>query len=139
MKFGTLKSIGHNIASSLASGIGLMIGVYDMDVFGEASSGPEGFIEVDFLTGLAFGSPASAKLRQAIQLYAQALPDLCKSHGADASDFSELTARFSGAQRSERFRVTVADRHGKRSIDNYIGVPGTRPKILDHLGRVRGT
>jgi hypothetical protein len=51
MKFGTLKSIGHNVADSLASGVGLMIGVYEMDVFGEVTSTPEGFIEVDFLTG----------------------------------------------------------------------------------------
>jgi hypothetical protein len=47
MKFGTLKSIGHNIAESLASGIGMMIGVYEMDVFGEAAAAPQGYIEVD--------------------------------------------------------------------------------------------
>lgn len=35
MKFDTLRSIGHNIADSLGSGIGLLIGVYEMDVFGE--------------------------------------------------------------------------------------------------------
>lgn len=33
MKFGVLRSIGHNIADSLASGIGLMIGVYTTNVF----------------------------------------------------------------------------------------------------------
>jgi hypothetical protein len=43
MKFGELKSIGHNIADSLASGIGLMIGVYEMDIFGEAANSHEGY------------------------------------------------------------------------------------------------
>lgn len=74
MKFGTLKSIGHNIADSLASGIGMMIGVYQMDVFGEAASGPEGYIEVDFLTGQASGAPLSPELARALGLYAKALP-----------------------------------------------------------------
>ena len=38
MKHDELRSIGHNIADSLASGCGLMIGVYDMDIFGEAET-----------------------------------------------------------------------------------------------------
>jgi hypothetical protein len=59
MKFGTLISIGHNIADSLASGIGMMIGVYEMDVFSEAAATPEGFIEVDFLTGRSTGGNVS--------------------------------------------------------------------------------
>lgn len=42
MKFDTLRSIGHNIADSLGSGIGLLIGVYEMDVFGEAAGAPDG-------------------------------------------------------------------------------------------------
>lgn len=42
MKFDELKSIGHNIADALGSGIGLMISVYEMDVNGEASATPEG-------------------------------------------------------------------------------------------------
>src|ERR1043166_6803335 len=96
MKFGTLKSIGHNIAESLASGIGRMIGVYEMDVFGEAAAAPEGFIEVDFLTGEASGGKASPDLKRAVKLYADALSDLCKRHGVDPSDFQHLSARFSG-------------------------------------------
>jgi hypothetical protein len=44
-------AIGHNIADSLGSGVGLPIGVYFTDVFGEASRLPEGFIVIDFLTG----------------------------------------------------------------------------------------
>src|SRR5687768_9835920 len=115
MKFGTLKSIGHNIASSLASGIGLMIGVYEMNVFGEAAAAPEGFIEVDFLTGHSTGGKASPELERVLNLYAEALPDLCKRQGADVSDFVHLSARYWGQPRFERFAVTIEDRNGRRS------------------------
>jgi hypothetical protein len=47
MKFDELRSIAHNIADSLASGNGFLIGVYDMHLFGEASQSPEGFMTVD--------------------------------------------------------------------------------------------
>jgi hypothetical protein len=55
MKFDELRSIGHNIADSLASGIGLLIGFYDMNIFHEAHRSREGFITVDFLTGKTSG------------------------------------------------------------------------------------
>src|SRR3954468_13442194 len=96
MKFGTLKSIGHNIADSLAGGIGMMIGVYEMDVFGEAAATPEGFIEVDFLSGQSSGGKSSPELARALKLYAEALPGLCRRHGIDAAAFRRLSARYSG-------------------------------------------
>ena len=52
MKFGGLRSIGHNIAYSLATGIGLLVGVYGMNTFGEADRSREGFITVDFVQRL---------------------------------------------------------------------------------------
>ena len=138
MRYGTLKSIGHNIADSLASGIGLMIGVYEMDVFGEAAAAPEGFIEVDFITGETSGRQPSRELARSLKLYAEALPGLCERHGADISDFRQLTARYSRQSMGIGFTVTIEDRHGRRSADDFIGLPGRRPKVLDHLGRVRG-
>lgn len=104
MKFGTLKSIGHNIADSFASGIGLMIGVFEMDVFGEAAAAPQGFIEVDFLTGEAISGKASAELKRALKLYRDALPDLCKRHGAEETDFRHLSARFRKGRRRDSSR-----------------------------------
>ena len=55
MKHDQIRSVAHNIASSLASGTGLLIGMYEMNVFGEAASSPEGFIKIDFLTGTTSG------------------------------------------------------------------------------------
>jgi hypothetical protein len=137
MKFGELKSVGHNIADSLASGIGLMIGICEMDVFGEAAASKEGFIEVDFLTGAISGAKPSRLLARAARLYAEALPRLCERHGVSVSDFRALKARFSGTRMSQSFLVTVEGSNGRRSRDEYFGVPGKRARVLDPLGRIR--
>jgi len=96
VKHAVLTSIGHNIADSLASGIGLMIGVYDMDVYDEAFRSPEGFIDVNFLTGEASGTQVSHSLGRAVKLYTEALPSLCERQGAAVSDFKRLVVRYSG-------------------------------------------
>ncbi|PRA51826.1 hypothetical protein CQ062_19645 [Ochrobactrum sp. MYb68] len=98
MKFGELKSIGHNIADSLASGVGLMIGVYEMDIFGEAARSSEGYILVDFIHGTFSGAEPSASLSKAISLYTQALDELCRKHGTKANAFGELSALLSGCE-----------------------------------------
>ncbi|MEZ5830792.1 MAG: hypothetical protein R3D05_06395 [Dongiaceae bacterium] len=139
MKFGVLKSIGHNVADSLASGVGLMIGIQFTDIFAETAAGSEGFIEVDFLTGAVLAGKPSQDLSLALKRYAEALPELCKRQGADVSEFRQLGARFFGRHGSHCFTVTIEDRHGRRSTDEYVGLPGKRPKVLDHLGRVRRT
>lgn len=138
MKFAVLKSIGHNIANSLASRIGLLIGVYEMDdIFEAAACSPEGYVEVDFLAGTATGGQISPSLAQAIRLYAEALDRLCASQSVPLSAFRQLIARYSRDRLTRRFAVIVEDRNGRRSTDEYRGVPGARPKLLDDLGRIR--
>jgi hypothetical protein len=137
MKFGELKSIGHNIADSLASGIGLLIGFYTMDVFGEASRSPEGYITVDFLTGTCTAGIPSPSLTKAVALYKDALADLCKRQGISVSEFRELTVKYISNTLDRRFIVAIEDQQGRRSSDEYVGIPGKRPKVLDHLGRAR--
>ena len=127
MKLGKLKALGHNIADSLGSGIGMLIGVYEMDVYFEASSSTEGFIIVDFLKGTSTGGKTSAELDSAIAKYRAALPDLCAKHGLDMALIAELSARFGvDAVYGPHFTVTVASTDGKRSMDRYIGSPGKR-------------
>jgi len=94
MKLGVLKSIGHNIADSLASGVGLMVGVYQMDVFAEAAASEPGFITIDFLAATVSGSPVSTSLLRAIGLYRAAIPEFCQKHGVDPSLIKTLSARF---------------------------------------------
>jgi hypothetical protein len=127
MKFGELKSIGHNIADSLASGIGLLIGVYSTDVFGEALASPEGFITVDFLTGTTRGGKPSNGLRKAVSLYRDALSKLCERHGVEVSSFKTLTAQYGvDAVYGSQFTVTVEDQTGRTSVDQYFGMGGRR-------------
>lgn len=127
MKLGILKSIGHNIADSLGSGIGIMIGVYDMNVFVEAEGEPEGFVIVDFLAGSTQALTVSADLRRALLRYRDALPALCVKHGVDPQEITRLEARY-GTDRvyGRHFTVTVEGRSGKQSTDRYMGVPGKR-------------
>ena len=103
MKIGVLQSVGHNLADSFASGIGLLIGYYQMDVFGEAAKGPEGYIEIDFLSGATKGSAPSDSLCEAVRHYSHALADLCERHNCAAPDFSELTVKFFTYRFQNRF------------------------------------
>jgi hypothetical protein len=68
MKFDQLRSIGHNIADSLASGIGLPIGFHETNVFAEAKRQTgQAVIIIDFLTGTCASGlrplPSLARLR----------------------------------------------------------------------------
>lgn len=127
MKFGILKSVGHNIADSLASGIGFMIDVYEFDVFEAALQSPEGCIEVDFLSGTVTRGVADEDLLKVVALYGAELPVLCLKHGIEASGFKTLKAHF-GVDRvyGPHFRVTIEDTSGRQSVDQYIGIPGRK-------------
>lgn len=138
MKHGVLTSIAHNIADSLASGVGLMIGVYAMDVFGEAARTRRGYVDVDFLAGRLHGvAPWRGRsLARAVSLYAKALPDLASRQGASAADFRRLVVRYA-VRPNRHFMVEVTDSRGRTSRDVYLGLPGARPKVLDPQGRIR--
>jgi hypothetical protein len=137
MKIGTLRAIAHNIADSLGSGCGLLIGVCDMNVYGEAKKNPGGVIAIDFLAAKAIQGKVSRALASAIAKYRAALADLCAKHSASLEDFKTLTARYSGDAFSGRVIVTVRDRIGRCYVDEYIGIPARHIKVTDHLGRVR--
>jgi hypothetical protein len=127
MKFDTLKSVGHSIADSLASGICLLIGYYDIDIFHEAADSSEGYIEVDFLTGTTSGSPASQSLLKAIGLFRDVIPDQCKKQGAEYSRMARLNVRFgTDAVYGPHFTVTVEDIDGRKSTEQYVGRPGKK-------------
>lgn len=127
MKVGELTSFGHNVADSLASGICIMAGIYSVDIYREAASSIEGHIIVDFKTGSTSGSPVSPDLKRAIHRFSELLPDLAKKHGLDPSDIKVLTARFgTDPVAGPHFSVTVEASDGRRSIDQYVGIPGKR-------------
>lgn len=134
MKFRQLESIAHNIADSLGSGIGMLVGHYEMDVFGEAARSPEGYILVDFLTGTSTGGAASTYLAKAIASYQKGLVNLCEKHATKPTAFRELTAHYSAPR---HIVVTVRDEAGRHSSREFVGTPGRRPRVLDQRGRVR--
>lgn len=137
MKHDQLCAIGHNLADSLASGLCFVIGYRDTDVFGEAAASEDGVIEVDFLKGTIVQGRASDGLKDAAREYSEALPDFCRRNGAEAADFTSLTATFDATPTERRAIVTVVDREGHGSQITYYGIPLKRPKVLDPLGRVR--
>lgn len=129
MRFGKLQSIGHNIADSLASGVGLPIGLWMTDIFGEISRTPEGYLTVDFLTGTSSGGQPSQTLTAAIAQYREALAVLCKKHGLDVSAFKTVTARYGiDAVHGPFYAVTVVDAQGRSSTDEYVGYGGAHLK-----------
>ena len=136
VRLGVLRSIGHNIADSLASGIGLMIGVYQTDVFREAAGNPDRSLTVDFLRARVVGA-ASPSLLGAVIGYRDALPDLCARHGIAAADFVRLTATYTQTRGPGQIIVRIEDRWGRSAEDAYRGVPARRMRVMDHAGHPR--
>jgi len=125
------------MADSLASGIGILIGVYATDIFGEARRSLGGAITIDFLAAKATEGRISRSMAAAIAKYREALPGLCKKQGASIDDFKTLTARYSGELLNRRIIVTIRDRIGRCYVDEYIRAPARHVKVTDRLGRIR--
>lgn len=129
MKMGELRSLGHNIADSLSSGVCLMVGIYDVDVHRAAAASREGYIDVDFIAGKSTCGLFSFKLRKAIRRYAEELPNFCRKHSLNLSEIKRISARFfTDPVDGPSFTVTVETVDGRRSIDRYAGFPGKRLK-----------
>jgi hypothetical protein len=137
MKHNRLCAIAHNVADSMASGMCFVIGVWSVDVFGEAFASKDGVIEVDFLHGQIVRGDASDSLRSAAARFAEILPEFCQKNGADVADFDALSAAFEVSPLGPRMSLTVSDRMGHCSVTEYAGVPLKRLRRLDNLGRIR--
>jgi len=136
MKHDVLRSVGHNVAASLASGDGQLIGMYEIDVFGDARRSCSS-ITVDFLNGAVTEGNPSAYLSRAVRLYRQALPALCERHGASIADFRSMTARYSITTTAAYFVLAITDSNGRKSRAEYAGFDGQRVKEIDSEGRLR--
>ncbi|MBX3563107.1 MAG: hypothetical protein KF730_00885 [Sphingomonas sp.] len=137
MKHAPLCAIGHNLADSMACGMCFVIGMYQVDMFGEAMRSEGGVLTVDFLAGKITQGVASPSLARAAELYAGELPAFCRKHGATVEDFTELTAAFHHDPAGNYVVVAVTDSDGRRSAIDYAGLPLRRPQLLDSLGRRR--
>ena len=136
MKLGALKAFAHNIGDSLGSGLCLMIGVRDVDIFAEAGNSKEGFIEVDFLSGDTSGGAVSENLKRAIQDFRDALPKLAHENGVEFELISNLQIRFGTRPvHGRRMCVKVEDKQGRTAQEWYYGSPARRirPAPGEHL------
>lgn len=129
-KLNVLKSIAQNIGNSIGSGIGLMVGHYEMAVYDEAAASENGYLLVDILKGHILEGTASSYLKEAISLYSKALPEFCVRHGVDISDFQARHIRF-GLDRvyGGYFKVMVTDKRGRSGEAQYYGSPARRMKV----------
>jgi hypothetical protein len=128
MKHGELVAITHNLADSMSSGIGLMIGFHPMNIYHEAAKSPDGHITIDMLTGAVTGGPVSQDLKDAFEQYRVVMPQHLARHGAEIEDFAALTIRFWVHRNHPHFRVAVCDQRGKASEADYAGNPAKRVK-----------
>lgn len=135
MRHGTLRSIGHNIATSLTSYASLLFGIGE-DIYQGIEGRPEGYITVDFLKGTSSGAQPSPYVAKRISAAPAILNDLCRKHGTSIWFFEELTARYVGSGTNAYFTVTVEDRMGKRTVEEFNRF-GRRVRIVDSLGRIR--
>ncbi|MEE2525398.1 hypothetical protein V0U79_03395 [Hyphobacterium sp. HN65] len=138
MKFGELKSVGHNLAASFASGIGMMVGQYLDDVpYAEIRKADGDFLEIDFLSGTVSGIKPSPPLETYIDVFvSKGLQHLCDRHGLQRADFAGLKVCFFSGPGGSGFIVTVTDKNGNTSSDEYAGY-GERVWEIDDYGRAR--
>jgi hypothetical protein len=136
MKHDDMRSIAHNVADSLAGGCSFLAGYYDTEIFREAASSPDGCITVDFLKGTVAKGFVSPVLAGAIAAFPEALLTLCAGHGGSSCDFQRLEATY-WAGHVRRVTICIEDKLGKRSTDEYAGVPLARVKTVDARGRAR--
>lgn len=137
MKHGILCAIGHNLADSMASGLAFLIGYRELHVFDEVAASPDGAIEVDFLSGKILRGSASDNLALAARQYAEILPSFSLANGAEASDFTSLSAVFERKNLKHHVTVSFTDKSGRSSTTDYAGLPLKRLIELDALGRIR--
>ena len=129
--------MAHNIADSLASGLCLMIGFREVDVFAEARRSPDRTLRVDFLNGTVSGVVPSRALKEAVSAFKTALRESSTGPRCTHAGVRKLASVFPAAGLLRLFSVTVEDDKGRRSVDDYAGVPLKRIRVLDRLGRVR--
>lgn len=137
MKHGHLRSVAHSIADSLASGISLMTGFYDLNVYDDAMRSDDGTLTVDLLNGKVIKGAPSSDLASAILRLPAEFDRLCRAKGFERHDCRSALAHFHTSQTAQGFTLIVEDNFGKITEADYEGVPARRVLELDHLGRAR--
>jgi hypothetical protein len=115
----------------------MLIGMYDIDIYAEATLSPDRRLTVDFLGGCVLGAKVSSSIGEAVEKFRDALPAFCEKNGCSSSDFRSLKAEYSSDRFGRRVVVFVEDKQGRLSTDEYVGTPARRIRVQDSHGRVR--
>ena len=136
MKHAKMQAIVHNVADSLGSGISLMTGYYDLDVYKDAHNSPGKTLRLDLLGGVVMEGEARDNLIAALQRVPEALAAQCAKAGISWDDFHRAEVVFRIGKVGPGFTILVEDRAGKLTETDYKGSPAKREKAMDVYGRV---
>jgi hypothetical protein len=136
MKHAQLQAIVHNVADSLGSGISLMTGFYDLDVYSDARKSPDGALRVDLLRGVVTEGDAEVNLLAALNRVPAALAAQCEKCGGSWDEFKRAEVIFRGNPFEIGFTIIVEDHSGKYTETDYSGSPAQRVLAIDGYGRL---
>lgn len=137
MKHGQLRSVAHSIADSLASGISLMTGFYELRVYEDAMRSEDGILIIDLLNGKVIKGEASPDLAEAVLRIPAEFDRLCQAEGFSRSDCRHALAHFHTNQLTHGFTLAVEDNSGRATETDFQGTPARRVIEPDQLGRLR--
>jgi len=137
MNHGQLRSVAHSIADSLASGVSLITGFYDLHIYEDAMRSEGGVLTVDLLNGRVVKGTPSTDVTSAVLHIPKEFDRLCAAKGLARSDCRRALAHFRTTPISQEFTLVVEDSSGRTTETDFQGVPARRVMELDHLGRLR--
>lgn len=137
MKHGQLRSIAHSLAASLASGVSLITGFYDLDLYGDARNSPDGKLSIDLLKGKIMDGNPSPQLIAAVSSLGPEFHRLCEAEKISPKDCRSAKAYFYAYLNREGFTLVVEDTTGKVTETDYEGSSAQRAFERDALERNR--
>ena len=137
MKHGQLRAVAHSIADSLAGGVSLMTGFYDLRIYEDAMRSEGGILTVDLLNGRVVRGTPSTDVVAALLRIPKEFDRLCSAKGFVRSDCRRALAHFHTTPITQGFTLVIEDNSGRITEADFHGVPARRVMELDHLGRLR--
>lgn len=137
MKHGHLRSVAHSIADSLACGVSLMTGFFDLHIYEDAIRSEGGVLTVDLLNGRIVKGTPSGDVASAVLHIPREFDRICSTKGLTRSDCKSAVAHFYTTPITVGFTLVIQDKSGLITEADFQGIPARRLMELDHLGRLR--
>lgn len=137
MKHAKLRAVAHNLADSLASGVSLLTGAYELDLYGDAARAPGERLVLDLMNGAVIEGALSPALATALARLGPEFARLCAAAGTEPGDCRRAIARFHARAGACGFTLLIEDRAGRTTEADYEGTPAHRARDRDAQGRIR--